>query len=188
MTKNNITNIIFLDVDGPLNTDKNKSNQFRLGLSISSYKIKLPKEQISNLKLITDVIDNTKLVLSSKWRLGGSPSEARLNLERQLYAYGLDIYSETPFCNFERGIEINTWLNDFKNIHGYKPPYIILDDYIDNIINYHKGHIVYCDSRFGLTDKEVNISINLLKKFRYEFFKFKNYEFFKHRGDDYYAL
>ena len=77
MTKDNITNIIFLDVDGPLNTDKNRTIQSKLGHSISSYKIKLPKEQISNLKLITDVIDNTKLVLSSKWRLGGNPREAR---------------------------------------------------------------------------------------------------------------
>ena len=168
---NNIKNIIFLDVDGPINTERNRYNQSRKGKSISSYKIKLPKEQILNLKRITDVITNTELVLSSKWRIGGNPSKARENLESQINPYGLYIYSETPFFEFERGYEIEYWLNNFKDKHGYMPPYIILDDILEPIIDYHKGHIVYCNPRFGLTEKEVNISINLLKKFRYEFFK-----------------
>ena len=165
----NIMSIIFLDVDGPINTDRNKVEQARMGYSVSSFRIRLPKHTIQNLKSVVENIPNCKIVLSSKWRLGGTPSPARLNLERQIKPYGLYIYSETPYMNLDRGLEISTWLYKFKTRMGYIPPYIILDNELDTILPSHKGHVVYCDSRNGLTRRGVNISISLLNNFRKEF-------------------
>lgn len=163
-----IKSFIFLDVDGPINTERNKRYQSRIGKSISSYKIKLPREQILNLRNIVYSTKNTSIVLSSSWRLGGIPNKARENLENQLRYYGLSIFSETIHMDKQRGLEIQHWIDTFRNRCGYIPPYIILDDNIDNILNLHKGHIVYCNPEIGLTTKEVNIAINLLNKFNRE--------------------
>lgn len=161
-----IQSIIFLDVDGPINTDVNKRNEGRLGNSTSSYYIHLPTAKLRNLKMIVDCVPNTKIVLSSKWRYGGSPSPARMNLENQMRNFDMHIYSETPYLGFDRGIEITTWLETFRVRNGYIPPYIILDNEIDPLLSAHRGHVVYCDSRDGLTEKTVNISINLLNRFK----------------------
>lgn len=165
---NIIKSFIFLDIDGPINTERNKRYQSRIGRPTSSYKIRLPKEQILNLRNIVYSTKNTNIVLSSSWRLGGIPSKARENLESQLRYYGLDIFSETIHLDKQRGLEIQHWLDTFTVRNGYTPPYIILDDNIDTILDLHKGHIVYCNPEFGLTTKEVNIAINLLNKFNRE--------------------
>jgi hypothetical protein len=170
----NINSIIFLDVDGPLNTDTNRLLQGRMGNPTSSFKIRLPKDPIINLKRIVDNVPSCKLVLSSKWRLGGTPSPARINLESQLKRYGLSIFSETPFIDFARGTEISVWLNIYEQRTGYSPPYIILDNELNNIRN-HKGHIIYCNSNNGLTEYEAGIAISLLNKLRNETLSRMNY-------------
>lgn len=161
---------IFLDVDGPINTDVNINRERQKGRSTSSYRIKLPNKQLYNLSRIVQEV-NGDIVLSSKWRLIDAYSKlymtyspARLNLESQLNRFGMTIYSQTPFMDHNRGLEINTWLNKFQRKAGYKPAYIILDDKLDPIINEHRGHIVYCSPSRGILDKEVEIAINLFKR------------------------
>lgn len=169
----NKESFIFLDIDGPINTNENKIRQGKLGNPVSSFYIKLPRMKLYNLKMIVDAT-NAKIVLSSKWRLtqGLAPnvtvSPARINLDNQLAEYGLNIVSQTPFINNMRGLEIEQWLKDFKLINGYRPHYIIIDDKIHLISEYHKGHIIYCNSDFGLTKKEVKIAINLLRKQQFD--------------------
>ena len=162
--KNKIS-LIFLDVDGPINSDYNKENQYRSRKSICSFHIELPPSTILNLKKIVESGPNIKIVLCSNWRLGGFPSLARQNLEKQLNYYGLEIYDETPRFDKVKSLEISTYLETFESMYGYTPAYIILENEVDRLIRYHKGHLVNCNTKYGLTEKEVNISINLLRKF-----------------------
>lgn len=159
-----IISVLFLDVDGVINTDRNRRYQNSMGRNTSSYRIYLPPTQLNNLAIINECVQDLRIVLCSKWRLGGSPSPARANLESQLKRYGIYIYSETPFLNHQRDYEISSWLDRFLNNVGYIPPYVILDNEIDILLPAHKGHVVCCQSEFGLTTKEVNISINLLNR------------------------
>ena len=160
--------IIFLDVDGPLNTDENINRERKRKRSVSSYHIKLPDRQLYNLARIVHTVRGD-VVLSSKWRLTNKndnqyKSPARKNLERQLYKFGVTIYSQTPFMEHQRGLEINWWLSKFQMKFGYRPPYIVIDDKLDPIIDQHQGHIVYCDPKKGITNKEVEMAINLFRK------------------------
>jgi len=160
---------IFLDIDGPINTDENKRYQESLGNPTSSFNIQLPPQKLDLLRYIV-LSTGAEIVLSSKWRLtkGLGPdvlvSPAKINLENQLAQYNLHIYDETPFIDMEhmRGQEIYSWLVGFTFAHGYSPPYVIIDDNIADLKDIHRGHIVYCSSRTGLTMKEANIVINLL--------------------------
>lgn len=158
---------IFLDVDGPLNTTKNIKYHHRNNLSTSSYKIGLPRR---NLERLATIVNQTgaKLILSSSWRLvniahaKNNVSPARINLEKQLRKVGLSLSGQTPHIMSKRGLEINAWLNRFEENNGYRPAYVILDDKLNNLLDDHRGHIVYCDPATGITDKEMDIAIRLL--------------------------
>lgn len=158
---------IFLDIDGPINPDSNKEYMLRRGYPISSFRIELPKRK---LELLAYIISTTgaKIVISSKWRLIDyskgymEKSPAMINLENQFSQYNLSIYSETPFLDNMRGLEIEEWLRWFTESFGYRPGYVVIDDNIENILDLHKGHIVKCNSKIGITKKEANIVINLL--------------------------
>lgn len=168
-----ITSLIFLDIDGVINTIANERQHIKMGKSISSYKIRLPSEQILNLKRIVDSVPDTRIILSSSWRLGGPCGPDMKNLTSQLYSFGLYIDDVTPHYAYnkdKRGREILDYLNKFEGENSYRPPYIILDDKIDSIVPYHRGHIVHCNAFHGLNERTVNISINLLKKQRSKFF------------------
>lgn len=163
----NIPSLIFLDIDGVINNKKNEQEHIKQKKSISSYKITLPEQQIINLKQILVSVPNPRIILSSSWRLGGPDGLDMRNLGKQFAAYGIFIDDTTPYLghqNSYRGMEIMYYLDSFRKIEGYVPPYIILDDNIRSIVPYHKGHIVYCNPVYGLDGKGVNISINLIKK------------------------
>lgn len=159
--------IIFLDVDGPINTTTNITNRVRERKPTSSYKVELPSYQLRNLSRIVSVT-RSKIVLSSSWRLvdrryvTGNISPARANLESQLNKFGMSIFSQTPYVNGDRGLEITTWLNRYKSKYGFIPPYIIIDDKLDPIIKHHKGHVILCNPRLGITTELSNIAIQVL--------------------------
>ena len=106
-----INNIIFLDIDGVLNSDKyfssieDKEDTYtdpvaKLLLDIDMTKVKLL------LKVVR--ISHAKIVISSTWRrmkLYPSIKEALINI-------GLPIVGETPFLAGQRGEEIRAYLAD----------------------------------------------------------------------------
>ena len=106
-----INNIIFLDIDGVLNSDKyfssieDKEDTYidpvaKLLLDIDMTKVKLLLKVVS--------ISHAKIVISSTWRrmkLYPSIKEALINI-------GLPIVGETPFLEGQRGEEIRAYLAD----------------------------------------------------------------------------
>lgn len=110
-------NIIFLDIDGVLN----------------SYAYHKETENDLNLKSV-DILSqiyhkfNCKIVLSSTWReLKDIPDESAQKMWKHLVdtltKYGMEIYDITPTIKNNRPLEIATWLqnNSCSN-------YVILDD------------------------------------------------------------
>lgn len=110
--------VIFLDVDGVLNSDEYikgtiKSNIQGIEKHVDVEKIKLLRQAI--------VQTNAKVVLTSSWRLTKMAQE----LIKLLITYG--IYADsTPYIRNERGLEIKQWLADNQNVEDF----VILDDEI----------------------------------------------------------
>lgn len=113
-----IMKVIFLDVDGVLNSDEYikgtiKSNIQGIEKHVDVEKIKLLRQAIDQT--------NAKVVLTSSWRLTKKAQE----LIKLLITYG--IYADsTPYIRNERGLEIKQWLADNQNVEDF----VILDDEI----------------------------------------------------------
>ena len=111
-------NIIFLDVDGVLNS--------------LPYCNKYPEEEISeyHVKMLAQLYNkvNAKIVLSSTWRDCDHPDEPEVYkmykyLLDMLNKYSMEIIDKIPVVNGDRPLEIKTWATE----HNCST-YISLDD------------------------------------------------------------
>lgn len=110
--------VIFLDVDGVLNSDeyfdKTKSlNMQGIEEDIDIEKIKLLKKAINET--------GARVVLSSSWRYTRNGQQ----LKELLSNYQIYVDS-TPFIQNKRGLEIKQWLLENQNVEDF----VILDDEI----------------------------------------------------------
>lgn len=169
--------VIFLDIDGVLNSDRT------LYESIS-----LEDDLILNLKTL---IDNTgaKIILSSSWR---AIPEAIAELMDKLDKFGLVIsgmtcngvdldwieryefdvtkkYLDTRFdydenkqikITHDRGAEIFRWLSDHKEVESF----VILDDEDFDIKNYFPDKLIKTNFKTGLTKEDVKKAIQIINK------------------------
>ena len=169
--------VIFLDVDGVLNSDRTLYED-----------ISLEDDLILNLKEIVDKTE-AKIILSSSWRLS---TEAIAKLMDKLDKFGLAIsgmtcdsvdldwlkkykfdttkkYLDTKFdydenkqikITHDRGAEIFKWLHDHDDC-----AYVILDDEIEDIKPYlNESAIVKTSYKTGLTKEDVKKAIQILNK------------------------
>ena len=169
--------VIFLDVDGVLNSSRTLYED-----------ISLEDDLISNLK---ELVDKTgaKIILSSSWRLS---TGAVATLMDRLDKFGLSIsgmtcdgvdldwlekyefdatkkYLDTKFdydenrqikITHDRGAEIFKWLHDHDDC-----AYVILDDEIEDIKPYfNESVIVKTSYKTGLTKEEAKKAIQILNK------------------------
>lgn len=142
--------LIFLDIDGVLNTANYQTWRQLLGKDISDLHGHLfSPSAVRNLQRLIKWT-NAKIILSSSWRLDGLDVMRRMWKERKMPG---EIYDITQYVNardypkFTRGIEINTWLE--KN--GYLGcPYVILDD-IDDFLPEQYNNVVLTNYKRGLT-------------------------------------
>lgn len=120
-------NLIFLDVDGVLNSAAYfKQNKKKYCPEISDY----------HLQMLAKIYHtcNAKIVLSSSWRELDDPNDAYYYKHYQylldeLARYDMEIISKTPLISIPlyRPAEITEWLNKNKNkFEDLK--YVILDD------------------------------------------------------------
>ena len=173
----NMKKVIFLDVDGVLNSNRTLYED-----------ISLEDDLILNLK---ELVDKTgaKIILSSSWRLS---TEAVATLMDRLDKFGLVIsgmtcdgvdldwlekyefdttkkYLDTKFdydenrqikITHDRGAEIFKWLHDHDDC-----VYVILDDEIEDIKPYfNESAIVKTSYKTGLTKEDVKKAIQILNK------------------------
>ena len=110
--------IIFLDIDGVLNSDEyidraKAQNLEGIRKHIDDEKVKLLKNAINET--------GAKTVLTSSWR----NSKDIIPLRKLLASYGIS-FDVTPFINWDRGLEIKKWLAEHEQVEDY----VILDDEI----------------------------------------------------------
>ena len=162
--------IIFLDIDGVLNSDEYFDKIKNLNINGIENDI-----DVSKIVLLKKSLDETgaKIVLTSSWRYTRKAQE----LKQLLLSYGI-IVDCTPFIDNERGIEIKKWLQEHNDVQDF----VILDDEIfdsydeklmkklikisdTNGINYGEGlqpkHIQEIIQRFGKKEKIIDYELEL---------------------------
>ena len=144
--------IIFLDVDGVLNSAKFAQKMFK------EEGVRIYAEDILDghaLSLLADIVKNTgaKIVVSSSWR---RIPESIQNLKDWLAKYGMEVYDSTPSTGMYRGDDITAWFNRHPGEHQYA----ILDD--DSDMTVHKSHLVQTEFYTGLTRELADRCIELL--------------------------
>lgn len=170
--------IIFLDVDGVLNSDR----------TLYEY-ASLEDDLIQNLKNIVDAT-NANIVLSSSWRCvpsamrdlieklteydlhlsGATPDEVRLKYmlnkgfnpkEKYLDRNRLDpMTGERDDYVWDRGAEIYYWLDHHTNIENF----VILDDEDFDIAMYYPDNFVKTSFAVGLTKTDAEKAISILNR------------------------
>lgn len=108
--------VIFLDIDGVLNSDEYFDKISNLDIQGIEQEIDIEK-----VKLLREAINETgaKVVLSSSWRYTRKGQQ----LKELLSNYEIYVDS-TPFIQNERGLEIKQWLSENHCIEDF----VILDD------------------------------------------------------------
>lgn len=149
--------IIFLDIDGVLNSTESMKRNLSFGRFAD-----LPDEKlVFNLNKIGEEFGNDlKIVISSTWRLGSKLSD----LNRMLFQSGVKIeaISMTPILHISRvprGREIKKWLEEHKNLEIKS--FVILDD--DSDMGDLKKYLVKTDPNVGLTIDDAKKAIKILK-------------------------
>lgn len=147
--------LIFLDIDGVMN------NQTEAKKSKLHESLEFAPSCVKNLKrIIAETDGDTKIVVSSTWRLGETVESMK---ERIFKHYGLDEYviGLTPhYRETIRGLEIADYLaNMFTEIIWN---IVILDDDSDmgSLLKYH----VKTNHIYGLTEKDAEKAIAILNK------------------------
>lgn len=144
--------VIFLDVDGVLNSNKTVRKTANGYIFVDS----------GYLKNLKHIIDETgaEVVLSSDWRYDRDDPKRNgdfLELKNELLNYGIQFYGFTPeLPSFHRGMEIDCWLKEHSEVTNF----VILDDRSD--IEPNKGHWVRTVMRRGLGVEEAKSAIRIL--------------------------
>lgn len=142
-------NIIFLDIDGVLNTIRNQDLQEENdGRMKFQHQFNFDEECMKNLKEIILKFD-AYVVISSSWRIE-KDKVYMSELLRNFKEYEIDnrIIDITPSFSTTRGEEIKKWLFDNKDKVSN---YIILDDE-DDMIEL-SSNLILCDDYYGFDNK-----------------------------------
>jgi len=146
----NEESVLFLDVDGVLNSDKTKCVSPSGFAGVSSNKVKLLRKLID-----TFFPEGVKIVLSSTWRLNLDDEDGDY-LKRRLWQQKLLIYDVTPNTgnDLERGLQIKMWLKENPDM---KCLMILDDESFEDIVNDRELNacFVKTDSKTGLTQATI---------------------------------
>ena len=123
--------VIFLDIDGVLNTKETYDNMYRINGFLSAMEVPIDKFRLEYLKTIIDETE-AKIILSSSFRHFFIKREDKLvptSIKgKKLYdcflKYGMDIYDITPTNGYTREEEIKEWLINNEEVEDF----IIIDD------------------------------------------------------------
>lgn len=161
--------IIFLDIDGVLNTGW-WYTQMDGNTPKDKYGYAFDPKSVANLKKIVDET-GADIVISSSWKsLGLSELEdmwQNRGLPGKLIGITPNSVSDEMLLNADldhmelfsiRGMEIKEWLDKHgKNVSHY----VIIDD-MDNFLSSQKSHFVQTDPEVGITEEDVDKAVRLL--------------------------
>ena len=148
--------IIFLDIDGVLNSDAFADYMLEEDNIDIFNEDMLDERAIIQLKKIVMATD-AEIVLSSSWRW---EKELRDKVHHQLRAKNIDFVDTTPLeinTTLSRGMEIKVWLDDHPEVEQF----VILDDDDLRIQEYLPYH-VKTTFRYGLTREKAAEAIKIL--------------------------
>ena len=157
--------LLFLDVDGVLNNTQN-IKKYRLFFR-GKRRLLVDVKPVFYLKKLLEEIEknnmDVKIVISSSWRVGSIPADWK-----KLFKHYFDnpeiVKGRTPYLYKDRGIEILELLEIAKEKGDMIDDYIVLDDDIEDIINYiNPKKVMKIDRRHGLTSRDIEQILKKLK-------------------------
>lgn len=162
--------VIFLDIDGVLNTGWWYTQMDR-NTPKDKYGYAFDPNSVTNLKKIIDET-GADIVISSSWKSFGLSELEEMWQDRGLPGKLIDItpnsVSDEMLLNADldhmelfsiRGMEIKEWLTK----HGKRVSnYVIIDD-MDIFLPEQKSHFVQTDSELGITKEDVEKAIEIIK-------------------------
>ena len=150
-------NIIFLDVDGVLNSYNKLIEIYnKTGKPHSGSNFPFDEKCLENIKILVEET-NAKIVITSTWRKYENDMEILFN---ELKKYDLDkqVIGYTPIINKKREEEIIEYLNKLD----IKVNFIIIDDIRDRgSLN---DRLVVTSPKTGFTEENMKNAIKILKK------------------------
>ena len=151
-------NIIFLDVDGVLNSIDHAKKVYEETLRAhSGYEYPFDPECLERLQRLVEKTD-ARIVITSTWR---KTEEGKRVLQNILEQYDLAnrVIGYTPILNKKRGEEIKSFLETLN----VEASYIILDD--DDDMEELTPYLILTSMKTGLTEEKMMEGMQKLKKF-----------------------
>lgn len=165
--------ILFLDIDGMLNTERQHDRCVNLGADqVDNFGYAFDPDAVANLERIVNE-SGADIVISSSWKMWGLDAMQRMWARRDLPSKVIGITPNTESDEMLlsidldlmdipaiKGSEIKEWLTT----DGYEVThYAILDD-LPDMLPEQESHFVQTDPRIGITKEDANQVIEILTK------------------------
>ena len=169
--------VVFLDVDGVLNTSKTFERVYKLFKNTGKKELEIDSFRLDYLKQIIDETDS-KIVLSSTWRRFFQKVDNKIIPRNEkgkqffdlLNNYNIEIYDILSFDNdINREGLIMEWLskNEIDSFIIIDDEPNLFDELLDRLIRTSKGKdnimLTNMDDCFGLCDYHIGIAKDMLK-------------------------
>ena len=150
-------NIVFLDVDGVLNSIRGlKQTYYQTKRPYSGYDYPFDPKCMYNLKKLVNMT-NSYIVITSTWRMHEIGKNVLLD-ELKKYELDTKVIGYTAILHQKRGEEIKDYLKGIReNVN-----FVILDD--DSDFNDLENYLIKTDFNYGLTEENVDDAIKRLVK------------------------
>lgn len=159
-------NVVFLDIDGVLNSNKWYSNRFKDPDYEGEGKLFHADDFDPHAIALLNELSDCKIVLSTSWRFDYDATCDDLKFN----GVKLEVIGATPYIPFmsdeeleyaafpTRGKEIKSWLEHNKADH-----YVILDDENKSSFPYPlSDHLVHTNAKIGLTEADIEMAKQIL--------------------------
>ena len=147
--------IIFLDIDGVLNSHSDFSDDFR-----EPTPVPLRIGPVQNLRSLLRTVDG-RIVISSTWRMKMRPNPVLCPVRRSLDRFGIDsslIIGRTGDVG-ERGRQILDWVREHR-----PAKWVVLDDNSNDFDDHREvmKRFIWVNSKNGLTVSNVDKAIAII--------------------------